>query len=338
MTRRHLHDDADQPGQDSFLDIVANIVGILIILVLAVGVRASRSPANAPTVSIDSAASPADIAAARAETFRLGTEVRGLSNQAREVKQEIAARRYERESLLTGVRAIEAEMERRRESLDEATAVDYDLRIGREAAQAELDRLMREQLSLQTIEPDTVQIENLPTPLSRTVTGPELTFQLRGGRVTWIPLEDLLTELKSQFETNAQRLTSQPRFTGTVGPLGGFRLRYQLERIDKSTGEAGVGPSFSIVRLAEWELVLESPSAGESLGEAMAAGSRFRLALSGAEPQRTTVTLWTYPDSFDLYRQLRQELFELEFATAGRPLPADIAIGGSPQGTKSAAQ
>ena len=30
----------DMPGQDSFLDIVANIVGILIILVLVAGVRA----------------------------------------------------------------------------------------------------------------------------------------------------------------------------------------------------------------------------------------------------------------------------------------------------------
>jgi hypothetical protein len=337
MVRRKLTEN-EAAGSDSFLDITTNIVGILIILVMAVGVRASRSPADAPTASIDSEAIAADIQAARAEALRLGSEVRGLSNQAREVEQEIAARRYERDSLFTAVRAIEAEIERRRQALDESTAVDYDLRVARDAAQAELDRLMREQLSLQTLEPDTVEIESLPTPLSRTVTGPELTFQLRGGRVTWIPLEDLLTELKSQFQANAARLTSRPRFTGTVGPLGGFRLRYELERIDKSTGEVGVGPSYSIVRLAQWELVSESPNSGESLGEAMAASSRFRLALSGANPERTTVTLWTYPDSFDLYRQLRQELFEMGFATAGRPLPPDVAIGGSPQGTKSAAQ
>ena len=32
--------NVDEPGQDSFLDIVANLVGILIILVMVIGVRA----------------------------------------------------------------------------------------------------------------------------------------------------------------------------------------------------------------------------------------------------------------------------------------------------------
>ena len=37
------HDDDDSmPGQDSFIDVVCNMVGILIVLVMIVGVRASR--------------------------------------------------------------------------------------------------------------------------------------------------------------------------------------------------------------------------------------------------------------------------------------------------------
>ena len=36
--------EADQmPGQDSFLDVITNIVGILILLVLIVGLRTSRA-------------------------------------------------------------------------------------------------------------------------------------------------------------------------------------------------------------------------------------------------------------------------------------------------------
>ena len=36
--------EADQmPGQDSFLDVITNIVGILILLVLVVGLRTTRS-------------------------------------------------------------------------------------------------------------------------------------------------------------------------------------------------------------------------------------------------------------------------------------------------------
>src|SRR3954464_13792726 len=41
--------EADQmPGQDSFLDVITNIVGILILLVLVVGLRSSRSVHDGP--------------------------------------------------------------------------------------------------------------------------------------------------------------------------------------------------------------------------------------------------------------------------------------------------
>ena len=41
--------EADQmPGQDSFLDVITNIVGILILLVLVVGLRTQRSVHDGP--------------------------------------------------------------------------------------------------------------------------------------------------------------------------------------------------------------------------------------------------------------------------------------------------
>lgn len=48
MTRRSPREN-DQPGHDSFLDIVSNIVGILIILVMVTGVRAKNDlPVDGP--------------------------------------------------------------------------------------------------------------------------------------------------------------------------------------------------------------------------------------------------------------------------------------------------
>src|SRR4051812_32671709 len=45
--------EADQmPGQDSFLDVITNIVGILILLVLVVGLRTQRSVHNGPDPQI----------------------------------------------------------------------------------------------------------------------------------------------------------------------------------------------------------------------------------------------------------------------------------------------
>jgi hypothetical protein len=48
--------------------------------------------------------------------------------------------------------------------------------------------------------------------------------------------------------------------------------------------------------------------------------------------------MWVYPDSFELYRQLKEELHNMGYATAGRPLPEGVLIGGSSQGTRSSAQ
>ena len=50
--------EADQmPGQDSFLDVITNIVGILILLVLVVGLRTSHSvreaSENAPVATVE---------------------------------------------------------------------------------------------------------------------------------------------------------------------------------------------------------------------------------------------------------------------------------------------
>ena len=39
---RYKHTDIDTAGQDSFLDVVTNIVGILIILVMVVGGRVQQ--------------------------------------------------------------------------------------------------------------------------------------------------------------------------------------------------------------------------------------------------------------------------------------------------------
>jgi hypothetical protein len=66
--------------------------------------------------------------------------------------------------------------------------------------------------------------------------------------------------------------------------------------------------------------------------------SEFRRVLAGADPKTTTVTLWTYADSFSEFGKLKKMLYELGYATAARPLPPGQPIGGSPDGSKSAAQ
>ena len=50
------------------------------------------------------------------------------------------------------------------------------------------------------------------------------------------------------------------------------------------------------------------------------------------------MTAWVYADSFAEYRRLRKELYAAGYTVAARPLPEGELIGGSPRGTRSAAQ
>jgi hypothetical protein len=76
---------------------------------------------------------------------------------------------------------------------------------------------------------------------------------------------------------------------------------------------------------------------GETATEALAPRSRFRQVLADITPE-TTVTLWCYPDSFEEFRALREELHRLGIPTAGRPMPEGAPIGGSTDGSKSVVQ
>jgi hypothetical protein len=82
----------------------------------------------------------------------------------------------------------------------------------------------------------------------------------------------------------------------------------------------------------------ESELIGEPLAEALRDDSQLQAVLANHRPAATTITVWTYPDSFHEFRQLKRALFERGYVTAARPLPADHPIGGSPEGTRSAAQ
>ena len=64
----------------------------------------------------------------------------------------------------------------------------------------------------------------------------------------------------------------------------------------------------------------------------------MRDVLQANRPQSTTITIWVYPDSFGYFHDLKHVLYDEGYLTAARPMPDGQAIGGSPRGTRSAAQ
>lgn len=320
-------------GSDSFLDVVTNVVGILIILVVVVGLRVKQAPAHAPPT----AAEPAfDLAPFEAEALALREDLARLNDEIDGVEREALVRGDERAALAYLVETGQRELETRRRELGTEAQRLFDLRRAVATADDGVSRLAAELAATQGEKQQPVVIETYPTPLASIVTGEERHFYLRAGLVTPIPLEALLEQCRADAKSQMWKLKNQPRFSGVMGPLGGFRLRYELERVEIAF-EGGARMA-AYAQLSQWELEPIGALAGETAAEALERTSEFRQAIARLVPRKTTVTLWTYPDSFAVYRELKRELFHQGFATAGRPLPFDVAIGGSPDGSRSTAQ
>ncbi|HLA86318.1 MAG TPA: hypothetical protein VJL29_16145 [Thermoguttaceae bacterium] len=336
---RHREPDISDAGQDSFLDTLTNMVGVLIILVMVVAMRAKNAPVTLSVPGPKQAAAQREFEEDVSAEQTLHREVLETAAKIRAVNATKQARLAERSRLSLMTAAAEKMLESRRNELNASAQSDYDRRRRLADAQAQLAEWENQYALAGRLQPEAVRVENYPTPLSHTVHGEELHLQLRAGRVTVLPWDDILETLKAEFASHINRMRTETEYTGRAGPIGGFRLRYTLTRQDVSmrTYEA-TGMGGSIVRLEQFQLLPVSTQMGEPLDVALSYGSEFREALSRHRPGRSTVTAWVYPDSFDAYRRLRKELYQLGYTMAGRPLPEGELIGGSPGGSRSAAQ
>ena len=330
MARPGSTDPADA-GQDSFLDVVTNIVGILIILVMVVGGRiqqialtATAPPAGPPALERETADLAAMLASAE-------SEVEDLQAQARTVATAAAFTADARLQLATGVSAAKAVIARRKQEGDAARIAAAEAVARQERLEAELARMERETRALAEAPADAAEVLAYPTPIGRTVNGAETHFRLAGGRIAAIPLDELFELAKQQTRRHAGPISTLASRVESVGPTQGFTLDYVIEaKVDQARGQV-------LIRSREWVVRPAADPVGETIEEALAPRSRFRQVLADGPPD-TTVTLWCYPDSFAAYRQIREELHRLGVPTAGRPMPEGAPIGGSTEGSKSVVQ
>jgi hypothetical protein len=315
--------DHDVNNDSSFLDVITNCVGILIILVIVVGIRAKKFPFGLTA--------PEDLTAERAEAIAVEQDVHRIAAQMTTVNRELEARSFERGQVNTLISAIERQLAERRAALDDQARKRYDVDRDLALAADELSRLESERRRAQSsTAPKTIEVESYPTPLGKTVYGKEAHFQLIGGRLTFIPFEALLDRLRSTMHDAARSLDSQTEVSDIIGPVGGFRLKYFMERFDSRQG--------SYVTVTHIEFLPASSQLGEPIDAALAAKSQLRDRLEMLSPRQYTVTIWTYPDSFAEYRKLKKELYSLGYSVAARPLLMGMPIAASPNGSKSSAQ
>ena len=370
MSRRHGADV--QFGSDSFLDVVANIVGILIILMVIAGVRVSRTPVSSPAqIALPQAAVPDEPAPFEPETLLPPRPIQHDVPVAAPVPPAVAlkpsdyliGRIRELESKVASDAAQAAAAER--ESRDVAAAAQaHRARLGEEAegsngARAALEQERERlravegsiaefavQLRNREAELERARKEQTPvatirhrmTPLSQEVTGAELHFHLSGGRIAPIPLDELVERLKAQVRKQTDWLLKFPQHQGTVGPIGGFSMAYIAKRSELSLSEQLQAPvGLMRISVAQWTLEPQPNLPAETFQEALTPGSQFLRAVRMADAG-ATLTFWVYPDSFTLYRELADICRREGFLVAARPLPFGVPIAGSPDGTRSAGQ
>jgi hypothetical protein len=312
-------------GEDSFLDTIANLVGILIIIVVIVGAKAKvstdkhfREQANAERQQ--GLEEPIKEVSVVEQT--LLEQVVAI----REYELEAEYRRLERQALLEKVVLARDEIKEKLDKLDDEQREAIEKEGEIDKLQSELEKLQDLGGASQESPRPKIVLEHLPTPMARTVFQKELHVMLKEGRVIVIPWDRLIEVLKQQIPLAAQRQASRNRLEDKIGPVGGFVMMYRM---------AAVPGGFELDR---FELEPTQSVPVESIEETMQSTSRLSIEMATRNPRETVVTVWVYPDSFDDFRKLKAWLFSQGFLCAARPLPDGVRVGGSPQGSRSTAQ
>tara|TARA_R110002049_G_scaffold2750_8_gene22278 strand:- start:228379 stop:229431 length:1053 start_codon:yes stop_codon:yes gene_type:complete len=337
-------------GHDSFLDIVANLVGILIILVVVLGTQSQQvmdqiqqeldleesklvqaDESRATDQQMQTLASFAMRAAsAQADSHR-------FENRIVQYDQQIELKRRQRAALLDLLSEANDAWNAEKERLDQQATLAASRSSRHEKLNVQLAKLQGESKRLSEQNAPVVAVEHLPTPMAKTVFGEEIHFRLKGNRVSYVPVKQLANEVGAVL----QRAVKGSR-TGvqgdTIGPIRGYIASL---RIHKQQGLVNQGGRIGFGTTLQLEQIVMEPLSephGEPIEHIKSGQSVLDIELAGLDPATTTVTVWVYPDSFAAFRMMKEHLYAKGFATAGRPLKMDYPITASPRGSRSNAQ
>ncbi len=327
--------DSSQPttglDSDSFLDIVANIVGILIILVMVVGLRIQYAPA--PEAQLPQGLQE-QVHNLHRQVESVRQQLQAAQNQAAQLETQKQSLKEQLDQLALRHQQLQAQAQQAQQRRSQSEALEKELQEQVLAYESQL-RQLQLQLAQRSIKrPKTIHVVSYPTPVSRTVEEQEVHFQLTGGHLAYVPFEELVERLKEDARRRAGSLRHAAVISASVGPIRGYQLRYVLQKVS-TISRLG---TFSYARLVVATFVPQHDPPGVPLEKALEPNSEFRALLARLDPEQTVITVWVHPDSFSHFRRLKRELYELGFAVAARPLPQGRYISASPSGTRSQAQ
>ena len=255
-------------GQDSFLDIVANLVGILIILVVVVSAQAGSAKKQEPQPNADAAARIAqlkqELSRSSDTAAKLHADNHQLEDQIVEENQLAASLTDKRHLMLVKLEVVKKKMAKQRvknqfaretqrlkqESAKrdhavalanhEAALAKRELAIQKQVEfetqkrdlENQLDELLREEIALEANLIKTEVIDHFPSPIAKTVFAEEIHFRLADGKLSYVPMDELIAEMKSEWKVKSEKLQQADRTIETLGPIANYRLQYELRARD----------------------------------------------------------------------------------------------------------
>jgi len=384
---RRAHKAELEFGSDSFLDVICNIVGILIILIVVVAVKVERQPlAQAEALENAVLAEPVipdreaeyaqrqteldDLkqqqirAAARLQELsdrkesltlehsRVVLEINALQDQLAE--QNVDAKRHkavlteaeeEAEKLSADVNRLLNILAGKEKALKNAITVIQQEEEVAVAAEEKLRQSIVETTRLQEVLEDTPKpADNSPRlvhrimPVSRRTDGKEVMFRLSEGKVSEVPIHELMEQAVDRIKKRISMLQRTGRLEDVVGPLGGYKMSFAIEinafnslEYLQYGGDGSKFNSFTQVVIPDETLIAEPAEV------AVRPGSAFRQKLDSM-PVDSAVTIVVYEDSFKEFTLLREVVHGLQIRVAARPLPVGTSITISANGSASRAQ
>ncbi|MEZ6047776.1 MAG: hypothetical protein R3C11_19805 [Planctomycetaceae bacterium] len=361
MSRRRSNTEIEM-GSDSFLDIIANIVGILIILIVIAAIRVSQSPV--PTLSIETAAESVVQAAPAVEPEPVEAMVtpepvpqvleldQNLLAQVRELEHNLTKLQQESQQQADQIALLDKELQeanQKTESLsgqvaklqslrNRAEQKTNELHEAQEKTRSRINQLTRVLEEVEQKQSPTKELRHEVTPVSQKAVGKEIHFQIKNNQISVLPIDELIAEMKEEIPDNLNWLMKFNDYNGEVGPIRGFRMKYTVARESLSAIEQlQQGRGMMKVGVQRWELEEDELHVAESYEDALKRESRFQTALMLASAN-TTLTFWVYPDSFVTFQQIKEVVHQNGFLVAARPIPFGAPIAGSPNGTHSSSQ
>lgn len=342
MRRAKDEQSEETPGGDSFLDIVANIVGILVLLVVLVGIRASREILVAAEQTQAAEIEPIDEIEKR--TARLVATASRDHREAIELREKIAAtaleterRNEEREFATMYVTKLRDELDDAAEALtaDDRRSLESHNKIAQ--AQLTLERLTREQIALSSVEPepDVETVTVAPTPIVNGKVDETISFRLKSGQMIYMPIDELQSELVRNIGPPAIKDPSKAVVTSkSAGPIEGFSADAQfIWAVRARDGRMGLTGSIGRV------IIRESTSVrSETIETAIAPGGYVASRLELLDPREYVVRLFVYEDSFEKLPKVQESLRKQGFRVALSLKSNGDPIAFSPNGYSAVTQ